>query len=200
MFKTREGGGQGPFKQCLKKLHNWRGMASLISRGTSYMHKNQRALFSNVQPNIQTLREERQCSFLLRWSAYTLKVDESFVLQRKRWSLTRQSETFMEADAWLTHCVRISGFRKIIIDMHHQRICLLPLLVIYLYSWTNDTMAAHFEPFWDGLVFSRDKDSLAEQLMMAEAGPVKKSKPTQLQLWKATNRWKKLQGNIKTLQ
>ena len=30
MFKTREGGGcQGPFKQCLKKLHNWRGMASL---------------------------------------------------------------------------------------------------------------------------------------------------------------------------
>ena len=30
MFKTREGGGgQGPFKQCLKKLHNWFGMASL---------------------------------------------------------------------------------------------------------------------------------------------------------------------------
>ena len=32
MFKTREegGGGQRTFKQCLKKLHNWRGMASLI--------------------------------------------------------------------------------------------------------------------------------------------------------------------------
>ena len=30
MFKTREGGGgQGPFKQCLKKLHNWHVMASL---------------------------------------------------------------------------------------------------------------------------------------------------------------------------
>ena len=30
MFKTREGGGgQRPFKQCLKKLHNWLGMASL---------------------------------------------------------------------------------------------------------------------------------------------------------------------------
>ena len=28
MFKTR-GGGQGPFKQCWKKLHNWCGMASL---------------------------------------------------------------------------------------------------------------------------------------------------------------------------
>ena len=30
MFKTRGGGGgQRPFKQCLKKLHNWCGMASL---------------------------------------------------------------------------------------------------------------------------------------------------------------------------
>ena len=34
MFKTREGGGgQGPFKQCLKKLHNWFGMASLTLMG-----------------------------------------------------------------------------------------------------------------------------------------------------------------------
>ena len=31
MFKTREGGGgKWPFKKCLKKLHNWYGMASLI--------------------------------------------------------------------------------------------------------------------------------------------------------------------------
>ena len=29
MFKTR-GGGQRPFKQCLKKLHNWHVMASLM--------------------------------------------------------------------------------------------------------------------------------------------------------------------------
>merc|ERR1712218_195757 len=32
MFKTGEGGGQRPFKQCLKKLHNWHVMASLIRR------------------------------------------------------------------------------------------------------------------------------------------------------------------------
>ena len=30
MFKTREGG-QRPFEQCLKKLHNWYVMASLMS-------------------------------------------------------------------------------------------------------------------------------------------------------------------------
>ena len=36
MFKTREGGGgQGPFKQFLKKLHNWLGMASLSQMRTS---------------------------------------------------------------------------------------------------------------------------------------------------------------------
>ena len=29
MFKTRGGGGQRLFKQCLKKLHYWYGMASL---------------------------------------------------------------------------------------------------------------------------------------------------------------------------
>ena len=28
-LKRGRGGGQGPFKQCLKKLHNWFGMASL---------------------------------------------------------------------------------------------------------------------------------------------------------------------------
>ena len=31
------GGGQGPFKQCLKKLHNWCGMASLSWRVVGFL-------------------------------------------------------------------------------------------------------------------------------------------------------------------
>ena len=40
MFKTREGGGgQGLFKQCLKKLHNWYGMASLTGFCPNYVNR-----------------------------------------------------------------------------------------------------------------------------------------------------------------
>ena len=40
MFKTREGGGQRPFKQCLKKLHNWLVMASLNCLLCIHMDRN----------------------------------------------------------------------------------------------------------------------------------------------------------------
>ena len=37
-LKRGRGGGQRPFKQCLKKLHNWFGMASLTGAGFQFFH------------------------------------------------------------------------------------------------------------------------------------------------------------------
>ena len=58
MFKTREGGGdQRPFKQCLKKLHNWHVMASLspidIGHGFLWNHP----IINKFRPQTQAFKK-----------------------------------------------------------------------------------------------------------------------------------------------